>query len=80
MSGQVERRQNFLTKEDVKELLDAAVDKHMTSDAHQFVQAWMQKEQRKQELWEKAKAHVLGWGAVTIVVFLFTILKEHFTK
>ncbi len=75
-----ERRQNFLTKADVKELLDAAVEKHMISDQHQFVQAWMQKEQRKQELWEKAKAHVAGWGMVSVVVFLFTLLREYFHK
>ncbi len=75
-----ERRQNFLTKEDVKELLDSAVEKHMISDQHQFVQTWMQKEQRKQELWEKAKAHVAGWGMVTLVVFLFTLLREYFHK
>lgn len=75
-----ERRQNFLTKEDVKSLLDDAVERHMTSDAHQFVQVWMQKEQRKQELWEKAKAHVAGWGLVTIIVFLATIFKDYVSK
>lgn len=75
-----ERRQNFLTKADVKELLDDAIGHHMTSDAHQFVQTWMQKEKRKQELWEKAKAHVIGWGAVSLIVFLFTVIKEHFHK
>lgn len=75
-----ERRRNFLTKEDVKELLDEAVDKHMTSDAHQFLTTWMAKEQRKQELWEKAKAHVIGWGLVSLLVFFATLIKEHFTK
>ncbi len=75
-----ERRQNVLTKEDVKNLLDDAVERHMTSDAHQFVQSWMQREQRKQELWEKAKAHVVGWGAVTLIVFLFTVIKEYIHK
>ncbi len=66
-----------ITKEDLKEVVDLAMERHVHSDSHAFVQALMTKEQRKQELWEKAKAHVLGWGLVSLIVFVFTMTWEH---
>jgi len=74
-----DRRQvvEAITKEDLKEVIDLAMERHVHSDSHAFVQILMAKEQRRQELWEKAKAHVLGWGAVTIIVFTFTVAWEH---
>jgi len=69
-----------LTKEDVAELLleheekekqvmQNLFERHMLSDQHLFIQILMKKEERKQELWERTKAHVVGWGAVAVIIF-----------
>src|SRR3990167_8639341 len=69
MNMDSERRVNWLTKEDIKEILSETMQMHMQSDQHKFVEMLMAKEKRNQELWEKIKAHVLGWGAVAVIVF-----------
>ena len=66
-----------LTKQDLTEVVDLAMERHVHSDSHIFVLSLIEKERRKQELWEKAKAHVIGWGLVAIVVFVFTSAWEH---
>lgn len=43
---------------------------------HEFVASLIRKEQRKQETWDRAKAHVLGWGLVAFVGWLGTVLYE----
>ena len=63
-----------VTKQDIQDILDAAVERHMNSDAHQFVQTMMQREQRKTELWEKIKAQMIGWGLVTLLAFAANLL------
>ena len=76
--GQERReRPEAITKEDLREVIALAMERHVSSDSHLFVQTLMAKEQRKQELWEKAKAHVIGWGLVALVVFVFTSTWEH---
>lgn len=59
-----------LTKEDLKEVVEAAFEKHQNSDHHQFIQALVEKEQRNKELYEKIKAHVAGWVVVAAIGFV----------
>lgn len=66
-----ERRCRTLTDEDL-----AAIIERMNTDRplplaseihqehHEFIGAWIQREKRKQELWEKVKAQVFGWGVI----------------
>lgn len=67
-----------LTKEDLTEVIDLAMERHVHSDSHLFVQTLMEKEKRRQELWEKAKAHVLGWGLVAVLGYFIVQGWEHF--
>ena len=66
-----------LTKQDLTEVVDLAMERHVHSDSHIFVLSLIEKERRKQELWEKAKAHVAGWGLVAILVFIVSSTWEH---
>jgi hypothetical protein len=55
--------------EEIKATIGDAFEEHMKGDSHQYIKLLMQKEQRKQELWEKTKAHVAGWGSVALIIF-----------
>ena len=66
-----------ITKDDLKEIVDFAMERHLHSDSHAFVQTLMEKERRKQELWDKAKAHVLGWGLVAVLGYFIVQGWEH---
>ncbi len=70
MTTPVDRRRQALTKDDLKEVVVEALEIHMLCDQHQFIKTLIEKEKRKQELWEKTKAHVFGWGCVAAIVFL----------
>ena len=48
-------------------------DEELHAQDHVFLRAWIKKEQRKQELWEKVKAQVIGWGAVVLLAWLAVI-------
>jgi len=70
-----ERRRRSLTEEDVCALAEAfharqpaniAVEQHV--EHHAFLESWIAKEKRKQELYEKVKAHVMGWGIVGLIL------------
>jgi hypothetical protein len=70
-----ERRRRALTEEDVVALAEAfharqpsslAIEVHV--EHHAFLEQWIAKEKRKQELYEKVKAHVMGWGIVSLIV------------
>lgn len=71
-----ERRRASLTKEDVEEAVRNAFTEHKAGDEHVFLAGWMAKERRKQELWEKIKAHVGGWGAVAVLGYLLLSLGD----
>jgi hypothetical protein len=55
-------------KEELAELFTKTIQMHLPPETHRehhdFVQALIQKENRKQELWENVKAQVLGWGVI----------------
>ena len=59
--------------EEIKESISEALQDHLQADSHQFVKMLMAKEQRKQELWEKTKAHVVGWGSVALLTYFANI-------
>lgn len=69
-SGEERRAYPSITKIDLEEVIATAMERHLSSDSHQFVQTLMIKEQRKQELWEAIKKHVFGWAAVAVIGFI----------
>jgi len=84
-SGPDRRTDQTLTRSDLEYMFDKheaserqhltdAINQHLLSDQHLFVSTWMKKEQRKQELWEKTKAHVTGWGAVAVIIFVANLI------
>lgn len=69
-SGEERRQHQPITREDLTEVVGLALERHVHSDSHQFVETLMGKEKRRQELWEGIKRHVFGWGAVAVIAFL----------
>lgn len=64
-----ERRRRVLSDEDLQALAETFRETHAGSRAlhqehHDFVAAWIKKEKREQERWEKVKVHVTGWAIV----------------
>lgn len=56
----------------VAAIVNEAIDRHMTGDAHAYVRTMIVKEQRRQELWESTRKHVMGWGAVAVIIYLLS--------
>ena len=74
-----------MTPEDIAVAVGAELDKrhgeHIAhKEHHEFIEAMIEKERRKQEMWEKVKAHVLGWGIVAIVGGLGTVILKQISK
>lgn len=46
----------------------------LTDEEHAFLKAWLVREKRAEERWEKIKTHVLGWGVVAFVGWIGTVL------
>ena len=53
-------------------IVNDAIDRHMSSDSHAFVRTMIDKERRRQELWENTRKHVVGWGAVAVIMYLLS--------
>lgn len=71
----VDRRSNTtLSKDDIKEAIDFAMERHLHSDSHQFIISLIEKEKRKTELWEKIKAGVGTWAAIGVVGFFIALV------
>ena len=69
-------------EEAVEGVMNRVLDKRRGEDLdhkshHAFIEEMIRKETRKQEMWEKIKAQVLGWGIVAIVGALGTFLIKH---
>jgi len=47
---------------------------------HAFVQKMIEREERKQEMWEKIKAQVLGWGVIALVGGIGTAVYNYLFK
>lgn len=67
-----------LTKEDVKEAMEQVMEVHMLSDHHQFVKQLIDKQQRRDELWQKVKADVATKGILAVVTFAGVIVYTDF--
>ena len=57
----------------MKSIMHDAFDRHMLEDSHAFVKTLIVKEQRRQELWENTRKHVIGWGAVAVIMYLLSL-------
>lgn len=52
----------------INEVLDSRREKDLShSEHHEFIERMIKKEERRQEIWDKVKAQVLGWGIVAII-------------
>lgn len=69
-----ERRQNQLTKEDVKEAMAQVMEVHMLSDQHQFLKAMIEKQHRRQELWTRVKTDVASKGVLAVLSFIGLVI------
>lgn len=67
---------DFTDEMQVKRLVKAIVeemDKRRSVSAeehrahHAFLDAWIQKEQRKEERWNKVRTQLTGWGIITFL-------------
>lgn len=70
-----ERGGRSLTEQDVRALVAAlneirSVPYELHLEHHDYISALIVREQKRAELYEKLKAHVLGWGIVGIVTGL----------
>lgn len=71
-----------LSKEDVEQIVEIMNNKSLLthdehSHHHDFIEAMIKKEERKQETWQKVKVHVLGWGAIGIIGSIGTWILKH---
>jgi hypothetical protein len=41
------------------------VSQETHKEHHDFIQQWIDREKRRQELYEKVKAQVVGWGVIS---------------
>lgn len=60
-----------LTKDEMKSAIKEALVEHLDPKSHKehhdFIEAMVQKEQRKQEMWQKVKTQVVGWGVIAVI-------------
>lgn len=71
----VERKE---MKEMIKEALEElrAVDDCYPQEHKLFVERWIKREARRQELWEKAKAQAFGTGLIAVVSYIIFVTWE----
>lgn len=60
------------TIEQIKEMIHDAVnsttiDPETHKEHHEFIRMCIKREERRQEIWDKVKVHVLGWGFVAAI-------------
>ena len=71
-----------LSPDEVKSIIDIVNEQSALSSTdhshhHAFIEAMIQKEERKQETWQKVKVQVLGWGVIAISGFIGTWVYNH---
>lgn len=64
--------------------VNEALDKRRGEDTehksdHAFLRMLEERERRKDEMWEKVKTQVLGWGIIAVVGGIGAWLLNHFT-
>lgn len=51
-------------------LIERVMLEHINSSSHRFVEKLIQREARRQEMWDKAKGNALSYGIITLIIFL----------
>jgi hypothetical protein len=67
-----ERRTRTLTGEDVRAIIAAfeafrSVPHEEHREHHEFISHWIERQRRKEEIFEKVKAQLAGWGVITML-------------
>lgn len=52
--------------EEDHELIKLAIEKHMNSEQHAYLNMLMEREARRQEIWERVKGNLLLWFLIAI--------------
>ena len=67
-----------LSKEDVKDAVNSAMERHLSSDSHAFVKTLIEKEARRQEMWSKVKTSILTWGVLALLGYMVVVFWQDF--
>ncbi len=73
----------MITPEQIALILEEVLEKRAKIDAeihmehHEFIRTLIEKEQRKQALWDAVQKQVFGWGAVALIGFLGDYILSH---
>jgi len=73
-----------MTEEKIKNIIETALEERSRvdiathSEHHEFIQRFIEEQDRKQEMWETIKSQVLGWGIIAIVGTLGTVVAHKF--
>jgi hypothetical protein len=66
----------MMNEERLAELLDEALNRRARVDAeshsahHAFIQTLIERENRKQQLWDAVLKQLVGWGVVAVVAYI----------
>lgn len=55
----------------------AKIDTEIHLEHHEFIKAMIEREQRRQALWDAVQKQVFGWGAVALIGFLGDYIISH---
>lgn len=74
-----------MTPEEIRNIFNEELDRRRGEDLthkahHAFVEAMVRREERRLEVWQNIKVHVLGWGIVAIIGGLGTWALNHLSK
>lgn len=74
----------MITPEQIAAILEEVLEKRAKIDAdlhlehHEFIKALIEREQRKQALWDEVKKQVFGWGAIALIGFVGDFILSQF--
>jgi hypothetical protein len=67
-----DRRKQVLSEKDLAAIIEGVVSSRVVSDDvhsehHDFISHWIEREKRKEEVYNKIKVQVGGWGIILVL-------------
>jgi hypothetical protein len=67
-----DRRKQVLSEKDLAAIIEGVVSSRVVTDAvhsehHDFIAHWIEREKRKEEVYNKIKVQVGGWGIILVL-------------